>query len=90
MCGVGDTWGISVPSLQFCCESETALKNKILVEKYFMQGPQKEIFLFLSADAMNLSLSLTPYRLFTCVSLHSYVFLISEQLSPICKCQGHS
>ena len=29
----GDTRGISVASLQFCCEPKTALKNKILIIK---------------------------------------------------------
>ena len=27
--GAGGTWGISVPSVQFCCEPTTVLKNKV-------------------------------------------------------------
>ena len=31
--GAGSTWGISVPSAQFCCEPKTALKKEGLLEK---------------------------------------------------------
>lgn len=31
--GVGDRWAVSVPSAQFCCESETAPKKESLFLK---------------------------------------------------------
>lgn len=37
MCGIGGTWELSMPSAQFCCESTTALKNKV----YSLKKKQK-------------------------------------------------
>ena len=31
--GVGDIWGISVPSAPFCCRLKTTVKNKVLKKK---------------------------------------------------------
>lgn len=41
------SWNLSVPSLQFSCESETALKNKLLIKKSKKNTFSTEVFNFL-------------------------------------------
>ena len=38
--GIGDVWGISVPSTQFCCQLKTAVKNKVLMATKKSLRPQ--------------------------------------------------
>ena len=54
--GVGDMWGISVPSAPFCCQLKTTAKNKVLTAtkksfrpqiSYLQRRSQLYLFLFL-------------------------------------------